>query len=103
MVIIIVIIIIVIIIIIIIHQSILPKGRSFNANTGTEVAILLKGRFSTANSETQAAVSLGMDRCGNFPLLSAPHSLFSTWTDLKRSEKILGSPAWRWGEWIWLH
>ena len=24
-----------------------------------------------------------MIRCGNFPLLSAPHSLFSIWTDLK--------------------
>ena len=43
-----------------------------------------------------------MDRCGSFPLLSAPHSLFSIWTDLKRSEKIPGAPAWRWGEWIWL-
>ena len=45
---------------------------------------------------------LRMDRCGRFPLLSAPHSLFSIWTDLKRSEKIPVAPAWRWGEWIWL-
>ena len=30
-----------------------------------------------------------MNRCGSFPLLSAPHSLFSFWTDLKRSEKII--------------
>ena len=45
---------------------------------------------------------LGMDRCGSFPLLSAPPSLFSIWTDLKRSEKIPGAPTWRWGEWIWL-
>ena len=43
-----------------------------------------------------------MNRCGSFPLLSAPHSLFSSWTDLKSSEKIPGAPAWRWGEWIWL-
>ena len=43
-----------------------------------------------------------MDRCGSFPLLSAPHSLFSIWTDLKRSEKIPGAPTWSWGEWIWL-
>ena len=32
----------------------------------------------------------------------APDSLFSIWTDLKRSEKIPGAPTWRWGEWIWL-
>ena len=42
------------------------------------------------------------DRCGSFPLLSAPHSLFSIWTDLKRSVKFPGAPTWRWGEWIWL-
>ena len=41
-------------------------------------------------------------RCGSFPLLSAPHSPFSIWTNLKRSEKIPGAPARRWGEWIWL-
>ena len=40
-----------------------------------------------------------MNRCGSFPLLSAPHSLFSNWIDLKRSEKIPGTPSWRWGEW----
>ena len=43
-----------------------------------------------------------MNRCGSFPLLSAPHSLFSIWTNLKRSEKIPGAPTRRWGEWIWL-
>ena len=31
-----------------------------------------------------------------------PHSVFSIWTDLKRSEKIPGAPTRRWGEWIWL-
>ena len=61
-----------------------------------------EGRSSTTKSETQAAVLLGMNRCGIFPLDSAPHSLFSIWTDLKRSENVPGSPAWRWGEWIWL-
>ena len=35
---------------------------------------------------------LGMNRCGSFPLLSAPHSLFSIWTNLKRSENIPGAP-----------
>ena len=41
-------------------------------------------------------------RCGSFPSLSAPHSLFSLLTNLKRSEKIPGAPTRRWGEWIWL-
>ena len=35
----------------------------------------------------QAAVLPGMNRCSSFPLLFAPHSLFSIWTDLKRSER----------------
>ena len=80
------------------HQSVLSKGRSFTANSGTKAAVLPKGRSSTANSGTKVAVN----RCGRFPLLSAPHSLFSFWTGLKRSETIPGAPTWRWGEWIWL-
>ena len=83
-------------------MSILPKGRSFTANSGTKVAFLLKGRSSTANSGTQVAVLLGMNRYGSFPLLSAPHTLFTISTDFKRSEKIPGAPTRRWGEWIWL-
>ena len=59
-----------------------------------------EGRSSTANLGTKAAVLTGMNRC--FALLSAPHSLFSIWTDLKRYERISGAPTWRWGEWIWL-
>ena len=84
------------------HQSILPKGRSFTTNSGTKAAVLFKGRSSTANSGTQVAVLLGMYRYGSFSLLSAPHSLFRIWTNLKRSAKIPGSSTWRWGEWIWL-
>ena len=41
-------------------------------------------------------------RCDSFPLLSAPHSLFSIWTNLRRSEKIPGAPTRRRGVWIWL-
>ena len=81
--------------------SVLPKGRSFTANSG-KAAIVPKGRSSIANSGTWVAVLLGMNRCGSFPLLSAPHSLFIIWTNLKRSEKIPGAPMRRWGEWIWL-
>ena len=44
-----------------------------------------------------------MNKCGSFPLFSAPHSLFSIWTNLKRSEKIPGAPAWRWGKWVLLY
>ena len=36
--------------------------------------------------EPRFAVLLGLNRCGSFPLLSAPHSLFSIWTNLKRSQ-----------------
>ena len=43
-----------------------------------------------------------MNRCGSFPLLSAPHTIFSIWTNLKRYEKFPGAPTRRWGEWIWL-
>ena len=39
-------------------------------------SVLPKGRSSTANSGTKVAVLLGMNRCGSFPLLSALHSLF---------------------------
>ena len=39
-----------------------------------------------------------MNRWGSFPLLSAPHSLFSIWTDLKRCKKIPGAPTCSWGE-----
>ena len=53
------------------HQSVLPKGRSFTASTGTKVAVLSKGRASTANSGTKVAVLLRINRCGSFPLLPA--------------------------------
>ena len=68
------------------HQSVLLKGRSFTANSGTKAAVLPKGRSSTANTGTKVAILLGMNRCGIFPLLSALHTLFSIWIDLKRSQ-----------------
>ena len=81
------------------HHSVLPNGRSFTANSDTKAAVLPKGRSSTVKSGTKVAVLLG---CCSFPLLSAHHSLFSIWTDFKRSEKFPGAPVWRWGEWICL-
>ena len=65
-------------------------------------SVMHKGRYSTANPGTNIAVLLGMHRYGSFPLLSVPRSLFSIWTDLKRSENIPEAPAWKWGKWIWL-
>ena len=48
------------------------------SNSGTNAAVLLKDRFSsTANSGTKVAVLVGINRCGSFPFLSVPHSLFS--------------------------
>ena len=82
--------------------SVVPKGRSFTANSGTKDAGLPRGRSSTTNSGTKVADLLGMNRCGRFPLFSAPHSLFNTWTDIKRSEKIPRAATWRWGKWIWI-
>ena len=89
------------IIIIIIRVFCQRAGISLQTQAPT-LQVLTKGRCSAANSGTKVAVVLGMNRYGSFPLLSAPHSLFSIWTDLKRSEKIPGPPAMRWGEWIWL-
>ena len=83
-------------------RSVLPKDRSFTTNSDTEFEVLPKSRSTTANSVAKVAVLLVMNWCGSFPLLSAPHSLFSIWTYLKSSEKIPGAPAWRRGEWIWL-
>ena len=68
------------------YHSVLTKSRSFTGNSGSKAAVLLKGRSSTAKSGTKVAVLLMMNRCGSFPLLSAPHFLFSIWSDLKRSQ-----------------
>ena len=75
---------------------------SFTANSVTKAAVLPEGRSSTLNSGTKVSILLGMNRCNSFPLLSAPYSLFSIWKDFKWSEKILGAPMWKWGEWILL-
>ena len=84
------------------YQCILPKDKSFTANLETKAAVLPIGRSSTVNSGTKVAVLLGTNRCGSFLFFSAPHSLFSNRTDLKRYEKIPGGTTWRWGEGIWL-
>ena len=70
------------------HQSVLPRA-GLSLQTGTKAAVPPKGKSSTANSRTKFAVLPEM--------LSAPHSLFSIWTDLKRSQGH--QRGW---EWIWL-
>ena len=75
-----------------------PRAGPSLQTQDTKAAIMPKGRSSIANSGTYVAVLLGMNRCGSFPLLSAPHSLFSIWRNLKRSEKIPGAPTRRWGD-----
>ena len=58
------------------HKSVLPKGRSFTANSGTKTAVLPKRTSSTAHPRTMVADSLGMNRCGSFPI--AFHTLLSS-------------------------
>ena len=78
------------------------QGQVLHCKRRNQGCSSAEGRSSTANSGTKVAVLLGLNKCGSFPLLSAPHSLFSIWTDIMKSEKIPGAPTWRWGEWIWL-
>ena len=73
------------------YQSLLSSGRSFAANSRTKAAVLPKGRSSTANSGTKTAVSLGMNRCGSFPLLSAPLSSLASERSLKDLKRSQGS------------
>ena len=79
------------------HQSVLPKGRFFTANSGTKAAVLPKGRYSIAKSGTKVTVLLGMNRCDSFPLLSAPLSLAS-----EQTLKDLTRPQGLQRKWIWL-
>ena len=85
----------------IIFQSVQPKGRSFTTNSGTKASVLPKADLPM-QTQKQGCSFTRMNRCRNFPLHSAPHSLFSIRTDFKRSEKIPGAPTWKWGVWIWL-
>ena len=72
------------------------------AGSSLQAAVLPKAYLPLQTQEPMLQFYQGLNRCGSFPLLSAPHSLFSIWTDLKRSEKIPRAPTWRWGDWIWL-
>ena len=89
--------------IIIIIISVLSKGRSFTAKTqAPRLQLCPKAGLPPQTQEPRLQFYQGLNRCGSVPLLSAPHSLFSIWTDLKRYERIPGTPTWKGGEWIWL-
>ena len=62
--------------------------QDFFTNLYTFTLQFCGGQDFNANSWTKTAVYQGVIRSSSFPLLSAPHSLISIWTDLKRSEKI---------------
>ena len=94
------IIIIIIVIIFIIMCS--AEGQDLNCKCRNQGWSSAEGRSFTAISATKVAVLPVINRCSSFPLLSTPHSLFSIWTDLKRSQKIPRVQAWMWTEWIWL-
>ena len=84
------------------RPNVLPKGRSFTASAGAQGAVLRNAGLPPQAQEPRLQFYQELNRCGSFPLLSASHSLFSIWTDLRRSEKTPGAPMWRWREWIWL-
>ena len=64
--------------------AILLKGRSSTANLRTKATFLIKGRSSTANWGTKVTVLLDMNRCGEFPLLSAICTLQCAYTGCKK-------------------
>ena len=86
---------------IIIMRVFYPSAGTFLQTQEPRPQYCLKPGLPLQTQEPRLQFYYGwMDRCGSFPLLSAPHSLFSIWT--KRSERIPGAPTRRGGEWIWL-
>ena len=77
------------------HRRVLPKDCKL-MHQGCSSA---QRQIFHRKLRTKVAVLLGMKRCGSFLLFSVLHSLFSIWTDLKRSQ---GHQTWRWGERILL-
>ena len=64
------------------------QGQDYHCKLRYQGCSSAQRQFFTGNSGNKVAVLLGMNGCSSFPLLSAPHSLLSIWTDLERSEKI---------------
>ena len=56
----------------------------------TRLQFCPKCTSSTANSESSLQFHIRMNWCGSFPLISALHSLFIIWTDLKHQKRSQG-------------
>ena len=72
------------------HHSVLPKSRLFVASAGTWAAVLPKTGLPLKTQEPRLQFFQGLNRFGSFPLLSAPHSLFSIWIDFKDLKRSQG-------------
>ena len=57
------------------RQSVMPKGRAFTVSTGTWAAVLPKAGLPLQAQEPRLQFYQGLNRRGNFPLLSASHCL----------------------------
>ena len=64
------------------------QGQVLNCKRRNLGCSLPKAGLSPQTQETRLPFYQGLNRCGSFPLPSAPHSLFRIWKDLKRSVKI---------------
>ena len=71
---------VIIIIIIIIITEFSAQGQVLHCKRMNRGCSSAEGRSSTA-TRTKAAVLPWINRCGSFPLISAPHCLFSIWKD----------------------
>ena len=67
-----------------------PYNVHFSDDIGK--MIIIKVFCPTQHSHAKVAVFLGINWCGTFPLLSAPHSLFRILKDLKILETSHGRP-----------
>ena len=84
------------------HHSVLPKAELSLQTQAAWLQFCPKAGLTPQTEKQRLQFYQELNRYGSFPLLSSRHSLFSIWTELRRSEKIPGVPTWRWGEWIWL-
>ena len=67
------------------HQSILPRAGFPLQIQEPKFQFCPKADLPLQTQETKGAVLLGINRYSSFLLLSALHSLFSIWTNLKKS------------------
>ena len=87
-------------IIIIIIIRVFYPGQVFHCKRRNQGFSSAQSMSSTANAGKKVAVLLWINKYDSFAFLSALHSLFSIWTELRRYEKNPGAPSWRWEEWI---